>query len=232
MYFSPKEIGLSFEDLYFITEDNVRLNGWLIKVSESSPTAILFHGNAGNIGDRVEKIGSLNKIGLNVFIVDYRGYGNSGGSSSEAGLYKDAVAAYDYLLTREDINKNKLIGYGVSLGGAVAIDLATRRDLSALIVESSFTNAKDMAKLIMPVAPLFLINIKLDSLLKVKNIPIPKLFIHSREDDVVPFELGKKLYEAAEGSKEFLEIAGGHNEAWMHINEFSASIKKFIEGIK
>lgn len=211
---TPADISLPFEDVFIKTQDNVTINAWLVKSSPPRGTLIFCHGNAGNIGDRLEKILLFHQMGLNILIIDYRGYGKSQGQPSEAGIYKDAVAAYDYLLTRQDIDHSRIIGYGESLGGAVAVDLGTKRNLAALIIDSSFTNAADMAKTIYPFIPSFLLGTKLDSAAKARTITIPKLFIHSRADEIVPFRLGERLYQAAAKPKEFLELpeGGGHND--------------------
>ena len=216
---TPAALGLAFEDVFIKTQDNVTINAWLVKSSSRREptgtqrgTLIFCHGNAGNIGDRLEKILLFHQMGLNILIIDYRGYGKSQGQPSEAGIYKDAVAAYDYLLTRQDIDRSRIIGYGESLGGAVAVDLGTKRNLAALIIDSSFTNAADMAKTIYPFIPSFLLGTKLDSAAKVRAVTIPKLFIHSRADEIVPFRLGERLYQAAAQPKEFLELSGGHND--------------------
>lgn len=216
---TPAFIGIPFEDIFFKTEDGVSINAWLVKSSTARGTVIICHGNAGNIGDRLEKIRLFHQLGFNVFIIDYRGYGKSQGRPSEAGLYKDAVGAYDYLRTRKDIDHKHLIGYGASLGGAVIIDLATRRELAALIIHSSFTNAADMAKTIYPFLPSFLLGTKLDSLTKVRTLKTPKIFIHSREDEMIPFRLGERLYQEAAAPKEFLESSGGHNDILLDFEE-------------
>ncbi len=209
---TPAALDLAFEDIFIKTQDNVTINAWLIKSSTGRGTLIFCHGNAGNIGDRLGKILLFHQMGLNVLIIDYRGYGKSEGRPNEAGIYKDAVAAYDYLRVRHDLASSPIIGYGESLGGAVVIDLATKRDLAALVVDSSFTSAADMAKTIYPFIPSFLLGTKLDSAAKVHAVNIPKLFIHSRADEVVPFRLGERLYQAAAKPKEFLELSGGHND--------------------
>ncbi len=230
----PLDIGLAYDDVSLTTEDGVKLNGWFIKSSDTNinSTLVYFHGNAGNIGDRLDKIGIFARLGLNVFIIDYRGYGKSQGRPSEEGAYKDALAAYDYLLRRDDIDPKKIIGYGGSLGGAIAIDLATKRPVAALIVDSSFSSAADMSKRIFPFLPTAILSTKMDSLSKVKNITAPKLFIHSREDTVVPFVFGEKLYQAAAAPKEFLEIKGGHNDSHLFDQDnFEGGIRSFLKSL-
>lgn len=231
--FNPNNIGLAYEDVYFKTQSGIVLNGWLVEgVPKSRAVMIFFHGNAGNIGDRLTKIEYFSKMGINVFIVDYRGYGRSEGDPSEEGLYEDALAAFDYIASRKDYDPKKIIVYGVSLGGAVAVDLASKRDAAALIVDSSFSRAKDMAKKILPLVPGFIIKTKLDSLSKIAMVKKPKLFLHSPEDEVVPFKLGQKLYEAAPEPKEFVELSGGHNDN--HIEDevkYKKKIGQFIRDI-
>lgn len=225
----PKEIGLNFEDVYFDTSDGVKLNGWFVGAKDAKSTLLFFHGNAGNIGDRLGKIALFHKLGLNVFIFDYRGYGKSEGSPTEEGIYKDGLAAFDYLVTRNDVYKNRIIGYGASLGSAVAVDLATKRPLAALILDGTFSSATDMAKWIYPFIPSFLIQTKLDSVSKIKNIAIPQLFIHSMDDEVVPIQLGQRLYEEANEPKEFLEICGNHNDGHLNdLDKFSNGIAQFL----
>lgn len=224
--FTPAEIGLSFEDVFLKTEDGVVIHGWFIPVDSPKGTLIFLHGNAGNIGDRLEKIQLFNGMGLNIFIVDYRGYGKSKGRPSEEGVYKDARAVYDHLARRPGIGTDRIFAYGASLGGAVAIDLATKRNLSGLMIDSTFSSAVDMAKRMYPFIPSFLVRSKFDSIRKVRDVRIPKLFIHSPEDDIVPFEMGDKLYQAAAEPKVFLETAGDHN--YGHID----SREKLREGME
>ena len=225
---TPASIGLLYEDVHFQTQDGFTLNGWFIK-GELPVTLVFMHGNAGNIGDRLAKIDLFHHLGLNIFIFDYRGYGQSQGAPTEVGIYKDAVAAYDYLQTRKDIDKNKIILYGASLGGAVAVDLAVKRKVAGLIVDSTFTNGRDMAKRIYPFIPSFIVGIKLDSLAKIDAVTIPKLFLHSHEDEMVPYELGWKLYEAAPSPKMFIETEGGHNDTLIHdTSKFRQGLKDFL----
>lgn len=208
--FSPKEVGIDFEDVFFATRDNIKLNGWFIPAQDSRYTVLFCHGNAGNISHRFEKINFFRQSGCAVFIFDYRGYGRSQGSPDEKGLYRDAKAAYDYLLSR-GVAAGQIIGYGESLGGAVIIDLASKNKMRALIIESTFSSAKDMIRHIYPFLPYWLFASRLDSAGKIKSINIPKLIIHSLNDEIVPYKLGLKLYEGAAAPKELLQIRGGHN---------------------
>ncbi|MBU1869091.1 MAG: alpha/beta hydrolase [Candidatus Omnitrophica bacterium] len=211
--FSPKSFGLEYEEVFFKATDNVELSGWFLPDKDARYTVLFFHGNAGNISHRLEKLKFFHDLGCNVFIVDYRGYGKSKGKPSEKGVYLDAQGAYDYLLGR-NIHPEQIIGYGESIGGSVIIELASKNKLKALIVDSAFSNAKDMVRIIYPFLPYWIFSSRWDSLSKIKNIKTPKLFIHSINDEIVPYKLGRKIFEAAPEPKEFLQIHGGHNSGF------------------
>src|SRR3989338_1230824 len=226
----PSSAGMSFKDIYITTEDNVRINGWFISNPKAKYTLLFFHGNAGNIGDRIDKLQLLYKAGLNIFIIGYRGFGKSQGRPSEPGFYRDAFAAYDYLLNTIGIDPDQIILYGESLGSAIAVNLAFHRKVKALILEGAFSCGRDMAVKIYPFLPRFIFSNSFDSLTKIKEINAPKLFIHSRDDEIVPFNLAKKLYNHARGPKEFLEIEGDHNSAFLSSRRlYVSSISAFIE---
>ncbi len=230
---TPGDINLTYEEIVFKSQDNVSLSGWFIPCKRASFTIIFFHGNAGNISDRLDKIALFHELGANTFIVDYRGYGKSDGTPSEQGLYKDATGAFDYLNTRKDIDPKRIIAYGASLGGVVAIDLAVKRDLAALIVDSSFTRAADMSKRIYPFIPTFLLKTKMDSLSKIKKAVVPKIFLHSPDDEVVPYEMGKELYMNAAGPKSFLVINGNHNDGYFESRDrYVKGLGHFLKNLK
>lgn len=213
MEYSPKEIGLAFEEVTFKTKDNLNIYGWFLPCREAEWTVLFCHGNAGNISHRLQKLKFFYDLGCNVFIFDYRGYGRSEGMPSEKGLYIDAQAAYDYLLSRR-LKAGQIVGFGESLGGAVIVDLAYASRLAGLILEGTFSNAKDMVRIIYPFLPFWIFASRLDSLSKIKSITSPKLLVHSINDEIVPYKLGKKLYLAAAEPKEFLEMRGGHNSCF------------------
>lgn len=228
----PKNVNLSFVDVYIKTKDNIQLNGWFIPSQNSKYTIIFFHGNAGNISHRIEKIELLYKFGLNVFIIDYRGYGKSGGKPSEEGLYVDAEAAYDYLIKNFEINPENIILYGESLGCAVGVYLASERKVKAMILEGGFSSVRDVARRYYPFIPSFMIFDRFDSLSKIKKIDVPKLFIHSKNDEIIPFKFAVKLYDAALEPKEFTELTGGHNTSFQDSAEkYTSSIVSFIKKI-
>jgi len=214
----PRESGLEFEDVFFKTGDNIKLNAWFVPSSGAKFTILFCHGNAGNISHRLEKISFFHSLGCNVFIFDYRGYGLSKGGPSEKGLYLDTQAAYDYLLSRP-ISREQIIGFGESIGSAAIIELARRHPLPALITEGAFSSGKDMARHAFPFLPYWIFSVRLDSEAKIRSVKASKLIIHSLNDEIVPFKLGRKLYDAAAAPKEFLEIRGGHNSCFFDSEE-------------
>jgi fermentation-respiration switch protein FrsA (DUF1100 family) len=213
-----RQSGCSLEDCFFTAEDGPRLHGWWCRpIHAEGVTAdmvlLWFHGNAGNLSHRADLMLRLARTPLQVFIVDYRGYGRSEGRPSEKGLYRDADAAWGYLTAERRVSPQRIVLFGDSLGAAVAIDLAARVGAAGLIVQSGFTSMPDMAARHFPLVPRRLIRTRMDSLAKVEQAGAPKLFIHSPQDEVVPFELGRRLFEAAPGPKSFLEIDGAsHND--------------------
>ncbi len=228
----PAAINLPYEDVYFKTQDGVTLNGWFIPKEGARYTLLFCHGNAGNISHRLSKIEMLHHLGINIFIFDYRGYGKSAGRPSEKGLYRDADAAYGYLIETKGISKENIIAYGESLGGAVAVELASHKELKALIVEEAFTSVADVAKTIYPFLPKGVLSSKFDSVSKIKDIRAPKLIIHSRDDEIIPFRMGKMLFDAAAQPKEFAIIHGSHNTAYVDSgDEYLSIVKKFVDSL-
>ena len=231
--FSPADINADFDDVYFITADGIKLNAWFIPAEGADYTILLFHGNAGNIGDRLERISLLRQLNQNIFIVDYRGYGRSEGIPSEKNVYVDAEAAFNYLVNERKIAPEAVIIYGVSLGGAVAVDLASKKMSGALVLESTFSSGRDMAKRMYPFLPAFFFSNMFDSTAKIKSAKMPKLFIHSPVDEIVPFELAKKIYDISPGPKRFAEISGDHNAGFLDSPEIGKTIlEDFISGLR
>jgi len=229
---TPLEAGLPYEDIYFETSDSKRLNGWFVPCKNAKSTILFCHGNAGNIGHRLEKILIFHDLGLNTFIFDYRGYGKSEGRPHEAGLYKDAFGAYDYLTEKRKISGNDIILYGESIGGGVAIELARGKKVKALITEDTFSSIKEMSAMAYPFIPHFVFSSKFDSLSKIGRIDPPKLIIHSRDDEIVPFYMGEKLFNAAKPPKKFLKIKGSHNTAFLDSGkEYTGGIKSFMDNL-
>jgi len=215
--FTPDQFSLVCEDVHFSAGDGVGLHGWLTAVDSPIATMLFLHGNAGNISHRLDNVKRLHDEGIRVFIIDYRGFGRSSGEISEDGLYQDAIGAYRYLRERPDVPPESIAVFGRSLGGAVAIDLAARMCLNALIVESSFTCVADMARRVFPFLPIgSLLSSRYDSIGKIARIDAPLLVIHGTKDSLIPFEQGQRLFEAAPGPKAFHAVAGGdHNDTYL-----------------
>ncbi|MBU1086039.1 MAG: alpha/beta hydrolase [Candidatus Omnitrophica bacterium] len=229
---TPAAIGLEYQDLFFNTQDQVRLNAWFIKAKNSKATLIFAHGNGGNISHRLEKIAFLNQLGLNIFMFDYRGYGKSQGVPSERGLYLDIRAAYEFIKNQKIAGP--LVIYGESLGGAIAIDLAGQSDIviDGLILEGTFTNVQDMARTIYPFLPAVFLKTKFASIDKISKVKVPKLHLHSQDDDIVPFALGRKLFNAGNNPKKFIALDGGHNDCFfISQNLVASSIEEFIDSV-
>ncbi|MBN2269309.1 MAG: alpha/beta hydrolase [Sedimentisphaerales bacterium] len=217
---SPEELGLYYEDITFKSKDGLTLNGWWVPAGNSMFTVLFCHGNGGNITHRLDSISILNKLGLSCFIFDYRGYGNSEGTPSEEGTYLDALAAYNWLAQTKKIRKERIIVFGRSLGGSVAAQLAATVRVGGVVIESSFTSYADIAARFCPYMPVRrFARFSYRTLDYIKEIHCPVLIIHSRNDEVVPFEFGVELYEAANEPKEFVEILGDHNDGFLVARE-------------
>lgn len=230
----PSDWGMPFEDVYFSTGDGLTLNGWFVP-GEKEMTWLMFPGNAGNISYRLDNLRLLHhRLSLNIFIFDYRGYGRSQGRPSEEGTYLDAEAALTYLRSRRDIDPEAIIFFGRSLGSAVAVNLATKHKCLGLILESPPTSLVGMMKRLFPSLPPEELPIKYDSLSKIKRISVPLLILHGDCDEVVPFFMGRKLYEAANEPKQFYTIENaGHNDTYMvGGEEYFQAIASFIESVE
>ena len=230
---TPRDFGLAFDDIYFTAGDGVRLNGWFVPYPGAQTTLLWFHGNAGNISHRLENIKLLHdKVKINLFIFDYRGYGRSEGRVSEEGTYRDGEAALKYLRNREEIDPRRIVFFGRSLGAAVAADLATREECLALILETPFVSIREMAKAAFPFLPIGpLLRIRYDVAEKIKKAKAPILVLHGDKDEVVPFEQGKRVFETASQPKEFYAIRGAHHNDTYIVggDAYFAALKDFID---
>ena len=215
----PSDVGLAYESVALMTADDVRLAGWYVPCAGARGTVLMCHGNGGNIGDRLHPIGLFHELGLNVLIFDYRGYGESAGKPSEEGTYQDARAAWQYLVEKRNTPPDKIVVFGRSLGGAVAAGLAERvtpaacAAPAALILEATFTSIVDMGARLYPWLPIRLLSrYRYNTLARLEQIHCPVLIAHSRDDEMIPFEHGRKLFAAAREPKTFFELTGDHNE--------------------
>jgi uncharacterized protein len=213
---TPEYIGLQFEDVILRTKDNVNISAWYIPAAQERAVILFCHGNAGNNSHRLDSIRIFHDLNLSVFIFDYRGYGKSEGSPTEEGTYLDAEAALDFLIEVKHVPSEKIVAFGRSLGGAVAAEVALRRRVGALIIESGFTSVPELGGTYFPFLPIKLLSrYSYATENKVSKINVPKLFIHSPHDEIIPFKYGKALYENASFPKEFFEIRGDHNNGFL-----------------
>lgn len=230
----PSAVGLAFEDVAFTTADDVEIHGWFLPREGAAHTLLFCHGNAGNISHRFDSLRIFHELGLSVLIFDYRGYGRSaGGPPSETGTYRDADAAYRYLIDERGVDPSRLIVFGRSLGSGVAIELASRMPVGALIAESSFTSLPDVGQRAYPILPVKLLSrIRYDSASRVASIAAPKLFVHSRDDELIPFALGRRLFDEAAEPKHFVEIQGDHNSGFATSGaQYTAALRAFLESL-
>lgn len=229
---TPHDAGLEYEDVEFSSSDRTRLHGWFIPNAQAVFTVLLCHGNAGNISHRIEKALILRDAGAQVFLFDYRGYGKSSGTPGEAGIYKDTLAAYEFLVNERRVAPGRIVVYGESIGGAAAVALAVRVSVRAVITENTFTSIPDMAKTAFGFFPSFLLPTRMDTLSRIRGLGCDKLIIHAKDDEIVPFAFGRKLYEAASEPKAFLEIRGGHNTAYFESeDEYRKGLKEFLASL-
>jgi fermentation-respiration switch protein FrsA (DUF1100 family) len=199
-------------DVWFSASDGVRLHAWLFQSDSAAATILMAHGNAGNLSHRLPVCLALRGAGFNVLIFDYRGYGRSEGDPSEEGIYLDAAAAFDQAARM--LPGTAIVIHGSSLGGAVAVETAVRKPAAGLILEATFTSAADVGAIHYPFLPVrIMMRTGLNSIGKIRAVRAPKLFIHGDADEIIPIDLGRKLFEAAPEPKEFVTIPqAGHND--------------------
>lgn len=223
---TPDQAGLAYEPVKLSTVDGETLHGWFVPALAKGVqgvergTVLFFHGNAGNISHRMEYLLMFHRLGYDTFIFDYRGYGQSSGSPSESGTNLDAEAAWRYLTETKGIPPARIVLFGESLGGAVAAWLAARQKPAVLVLASVFTSVPDMAAKIYPFLPVRLLSrFDYNTLGYLRSITCPVFVAHSPQDEIVPLEHGRMLYQAAPEPKQFLELQGGHNDGFIFMRE-------------
>jgi uncharacterized protein len=239
----PAALDLPVRRVEIPTDDGVTLVAWVIPATSSDSSSrdssgrwlLICHGNAGNISEygRPSHYAALRQLGLSLLAFDYRGYGESGGRPSEAGLYRDADAAYRYLRERLGVPAERIVIFGHSLGSAVAIDLASRVPAAGLIVEGAPTSVVERGQELYPWVPVrWIAASRYGSLEKIARVRAPKLFLHAAADEVIPVAHGRRLYAAAPGPKEFVELRGGHGDAFEADSaRYFGSIARFLGGL-
>ena len=232
---SPADLGLDFQEVELTCRDGVMISGWFIphERPDSDRVLLFFHGNAGNMSHRLDSLLLFHELGLSVMIIDYRGYGNSSGSPSEKGIYLDGLAAWEYLVLDRNIEPTSIVILGRSLGGAVASRVASLSHPAGLVLESTFPSATVLGRELFPFLPVgLLLKHRFDLVSSLSSIACPVLVIHSSEDDMIPFALGRQLYEVIPSEKTFLAIRGDHNTGFLQSREeYLAGIEKFLEKV-
>jgi len=218
---TPARLGWRFEEVRLTAADGTKLHGWLVPANQDSGavhprlTVLLLHGNAGNISHRLDKLAILRDLGVDVLILDYRGYGESEGRPGEAGTYLDARAGYEHLVSTRGLDPRTIALFGESLGSAVAAHLAAEAEVGGVVLEESFTSVAEVAQGMFPFLPVrWVIRNRYDTLSKIGRVRAPVLILHSREDEYFPFRHAERLAAAAREAT-VVELRGGHNDAFL-----------------
>ena len=220
----PSDDGMEYQDITLRGPDEMTIHGWFIP-GRGKAVVLFFHGNGGNISHRIEKTRLLFYPEISSLMIDYHGYGRSDGIPSEGACYLDALTSWDYLVFERHFESNQIILFGESLGGAVAVDLAARKEVGGIILESTFPDIGVVANRFFPGLSVFLKR-KFDSLSKISRVRAPLLQLHGDQDDLVPYELGQRLFEAANEPKEFFAIKGAH-----HNDTYDIGGEAYVEAI-
>lgn len=227
---TPKTWGMSYEDVMLKAEDGVRLHGWYLPHTDSQRVLLFFHGNGGNISHRYDSLQIFHQLGLNVLIIDYRGYGLSEGTPSEEGLYRDARAAWSYLVNERGFKSEQIVVFGRSLGGAVAAHLAAEVKPAGLILESTFASSRDMASVMFPLlSKVIYVRYDFNTAARLTERTCPLLMLHSPQDEVIPFASGRRAFDGAQAPKRFVELQGDHNSGFLSSQpHYQEQLKAFL----
>ncbi len=200
--YQNSKIEFDYEEIFIKVDKEIKLKSWLIKKDfDKFKTLVIFHGNAGDLSNRIYKLNELSKLNINILLISWRGFSGNKGFPTEKNLYKDAEASIKWL-NRQKISNNKIILYGESLGSGVAVELGKKNDFNSIILESPFTSIEKSAKIYYPYLPIrLLLKDRYDSISKIKSITTPILIMHGAKDDVVPISMGRELFEKANNPK-------------------------------
>ncbi|MHC4293244.1 MAG: alpha/beta hydrolase [Planctomycetota bacterium] len=232
--YTPRDLDLDFEEVTFETDDGIKLNAWYIPAPDASIVILFFHGNGGNISHRLDSINLFYEMGLNCFVFDYRGYGLSEGKLTEQGTYIDACTAYQWLRNEKKFEPQNIIFFGRSLGASIASQLAGEVEARSLVIESAFTSVIDIGRKLYPYLPVrWFARFYYPTIDYIKKVNCPVMIIHSYEDEMIPFEFGLKLHEAANEPKKFIEISGSHNDGFITSGDtYTNAWLKWLEFLK
>lgn len=226
---TPAQVGLEYEELRITTGDGVRLHGWYLPATRARGTLLFFHGNAGNISHRLDSLRIFHELGLNVLLFDYRGYGESEGRPDEVGTYRDAEAAWDYLVTQRGESPRRIVLFGRSLGASLAAWLAAQREPAVLVLESAFVSVPELAADLYPWLPArWLARLHYTTRDYLAQVRCPVLVAHSPRDEIIPYRHGQELYRAAPEPKQFLALEGDHNSGFLQTGEHYRETLEFF----
>ncbi len=230
---TPAAIGLAYEDVLLETGDGAALHGWYLPGRDDARTLLFLHGNAGNISHRLDSLRVFHELGLNVLIIDYSGFGQSGGTPGERQTYEDARLAWQYLTDTRGVVPERIVIFGRSLGSGVATWLATQETPGGLILESPFTSVPALARKYYPIFPMrWLARIRYDNASRLPTVRCPVLIAHSRDDELVPIAHGRELFRLAREPKSFLEMRGSHNDGFIVSgHNYRAGLAQFLSGL-
>ena len=200
--YSGDKISVDIKKVKIQTSDDIELLGWYHEKNiKNYKTLVYFHGNAGSLENRIHKLNHFQDMNINFLIIAWRGFSGNNGKPSEQGLYEDGKSAINWL-TKKGVDEKNLILYGESLGTGVATHLAQNKDYAGIILETPFTSMINAAKTFYPYIPVkLLLKDKFENYKKIKNINLPILVMHGEVDQIVPFSMGKKIYEIANEPK-------------------------------
>ena len=223
------KIQFNYDEIFIKVDEEIQLKSWIIKKDfKKFKTLVIFHGNAGHLSNRIYKLNELYKLDINILLISWRGFSGNKGSPTENNLYEDAEASIKWL-NKKGVNNNQIILYGESLGSGVAVEIGKENNFNSIILESPFTSIENSAKIYYPYLPVrLLLKDRYDSINKIKMINTPILIMHGKKDDVIPFSMGKELFEKANSPKHSYFTPDDD-----HMMEFNSSllqkIKNFIE---
>lgn len=228
---TPATVGLPYERVALTTSDDVELLAWFVPSYPERAVVLLCHGNGGDIGDRVRWIELMHAMEFSVLAFDYRGYGVSEGKPSEEGTYRDAEAAWAYLVQDRGVDPSRIVIVGRSMGGAIAAHLAAEEPAGALILEAAFTRYADIAQDKAGIFPVrWLAAFDYATIESLAKVDYPVLIMHSPGDKVVGYHHGEALFEAANPPKVFIELEGGHNDAFVRSGDaYTTGIRAFVQ---
>ena len=222
-------IKFNYDEIFIKVEEEIQLKSWIIRKDlKKFKTLVIFHGNAGDLSNRIYKLNELYKLDINILLISWRGFSGNKGSPTEKNLYADAKASIKWL-NEQGVKNSQIILYGESLGSGVAVEIGKENNFNSIILESPFTSIENSAKIYYPYLPVkLLLKDRYDSISKIKKINTPILIMHGKKDDVVPFSMGKELFEKANSPKYSYFTSDDD-----HMMEFNTSllneVKNFIE---